>query len=147
MTITLPQSRTLRDAMLARLRLVPGIKVYGARIPQNDPPDTIPGSGGVVRPYVMLYAGGGTAYSDRACRTPSVLSWAPQISVVAGVEADCLAALDRIRAELTGTHLSITDGTTGILKEPDGERPLLVDETVSPTRFSYPLLYTIVASA
>ena len=146
MTLTVPAVSGLRESMLERLDLVPFVKVYDGDVPQDDPPLTIPNSGGVVKPYVVLYAGGGTATSDRACQTPSVLGWAPQVSVVAGYPVDCLQAVDRVRAELTGTRLTLDDGTTGILREPEGDRPILKDESVSPPRFLYPLQYRIVAT-
>ena len=144
--MAVPSTRILRDAVLARLELVTNVKVYDGRVRQDDPPDEIPGSGGVVRPYCVLYAGGGRGYSDRIVGGSSALSWSPQVTVAAGYAADCTAAVDRVRAQLTDQVLSISDGVTGYLREVADTGTVRVDEQVSPARFYVPMIFQTVAT-
>jgi hypothetical protein len=131
--VTVPATRTLRDAVLARLALVANVKVYDGRIRQDDPPDTKPGTEGEVRP-------------DRAAGGSSALSWSPQVTVVAGQPADCTAAVDRVRAELTDQPVTIPDGATGFLREVVDSGTVREDRTVVPSRFYVPLVYQTIAT-
>lgn len=141
-----PATRTLRQAVLDRLEAVANLKVYDGRISQDDPPDVIPDSGGVVRPYVVLYAGSGRGYPDRAVGVTSALSWAPQVTVAAGYPADCTAAVDRVRAELTDRKITIPDGTTSYLREVTDLGNIREDTNVTPSRFYAPIVYRAVAT-
>lgn len=144
--MAVPATRTLRDAVLARLALVPNLKVYDGMIRQDDPPPVITGSGGVVKPYAILYAGGGRGYSDRLAGGTSALSWSPQVTVAAGHPADCLAAVDRVRAQLTDQPLTISDGVTGHLREVVDPGNVRVDEQVTPPRFYVPMIFQTTAT-
>lgn len=141
-----PATRTLRQAVLDRLALVANVKVYDGRIDQTNPPDVIPASGGVVRPYCILYAGGGRGYSDRLTGGSSALSWSAQVTVAAGYPADCAAAVDRVRAQLTDQPVTIPDGVTSHLREVADTGSIRVDEQISPARFYVPLIFQTVAT-
>ncbi len=93
----------------------------------------------------MLYAGGGRAFTEALCGGSDTLSWSPQVTVAAGYPADCLAAVDRVRAELTDKPLVIPDGVTGWLREVVDPGTARVDEQVTPPRYFVPMFYQLVA--
>lgn len=142
--MTVPAVRTLRDEVLDVLRSVANLKVYDGEIRQDDPPPLIPGSDRVL-PYAVLYAGAGRGDSDRLVGHPSFLDWSGQITVAAGYAADCLAAVDRIRAALVGRTLTLPDGRTGYVRE-IADLQIRVDEQVRPPRHWVPLIIAATAS-
>lgn len=136
-----PGARTAKDAVLALLNLPPLTVRDGDRINDSTlplPVDAI----GRVKPYAVLWAGGGQILQENLAAMPDGRQLGWQVTA-AGADADgCMWAADKVLGALVGARLTIPDGSSGVIYQVGDPGPARVDTTVDPHRTYLPLLFT-----
>lgn len=110
------------------------------------PVDKAPLDGGRVAPFVAIWATSGRdrVRADSVARVDKVESF--QLTVAAASSYECLAAVERVRAALTGVRLTCTAGGSGRLYE-SGYNNIIpsVEVGTDPVRVSLPLQYNVIS--
>lgn len=97
---TLPTVAPYSTATYELLQSIEHLNVFDTEVPKDPPLDP----DGRVHPYAVYFPGGGTAFGDRLNDIPTDVDWSCRILIVAGDMTRAVAALDRIRAKLTGAR-------------------------------------------
>jgi len=136
-----PAARTAHGAVLALLNLLPLTVRDGDQV--NDKTNPLPvDDAGRVKPYAVLWAGGGEILQENLAAIPDGRQWGWQVTA-AGADANgCLWAADKVLAALVGARLVIPDGSSGVIYQVGDPGPARVDTAVDPHRTYLPLLFT-----
>ena len=136
-----PSTRTHRDAILARLQTAPNLTVFDGEVPSTPPLD----GDGAVKPYTVLWGGGGEPL-------PSSLAWKHedldlpfQVTCAGGDLTRCLWALDTARGVLLDQVLIVPGRSLGPIRPDGNPGPPRLDDDVEPSRHWVPALFRLLS--
>jgi hypothetical protein len=148
--VTLVAATTLTDLAATRLATLANVVVYRGEIINADGSTNVPTiSGdplGRVVPHIVMYPSPGRPrVDDQLAGFPSNLDWTLQLTMVAGYLTDCLNLIARVNVIMAGWIPVLSGGTTGRFMT-DDPGPVRRDDTVNPSRFYVPQLFTLSAA-
>lgn len=143
--------KTLADAAMARLATIANLTVYRGAVPKTPP--TISVDDLRVKPYVVLFPGGGMPGADpRLAGDSNGFDWTFKLTCVSGRETDIEQLVDLVtdKFELWSLVPSPTLADLRVIGRcrqiNDPEYPV-PDMSQTPLRFFTPLIYRIPLSA
>jgi len=129
----------VHDALWAKLDAIANVTAYDGEVPASPPV----GQNGRVKPYAVLYAGGGQRFSSGLDGIQSSLSTVAQVTAAAGEQIDAMWCVRQVRDGLLGP-ITIS-GRTYLVRSTDLDPgPIRRDDNVTPVRFYLPLEFFLL---